>query len=102
MGKRLDAVIRLREAAFNILAKEGYWKYWGGSGPYLAWENDNGIDTSYTISLNTPFQQREQEDKFYRLEIWCNHKVLNMSWDFKGEITLRNFRRGSWENLILS
>ncbi|MER9875246.1 hypothetical protein [Mesorhizobium sp. M0195] len=70
------------------------------------------------ISYRTPFQKIHAPDdasKYqcavlgiraenlpYGLDIHVKKKVMNIEWDDQGEIDIRSFRRGAWEEELLS
>ncbi len=113
MNKRLEASLRLRDVALNKLRSEGSFED-TNIGPYLTWAG-KGLE----MGLRTPFQRLPpvpEAIKYfaaktgdgsvnlsYGLDIWDKtRKVLNIEWNDPGEVLLVSFRRGDWEQKILS
>ena len=113
MNKRLEAALRLRDAALSKLRSEGSFEDIN-IGPYLTWA---GKDLE--MGLRTPFQRlppvpeaikyfaaktgKGSINLSYGLDIWDKKgKVLNIEWNDTGEVQLVSFRRGHWEHKVLS
>jgi len=38
----------------------------------------------------------------YGLDIWAPKKVMNIEWSDQGELAIVSFRRGAWEDELIS
>lgn len=112
-ARRLDAAIRIRDAALEVVELEGQFED-TNVGPLLVWRGDE-----FEISYTTPFQKFPPpgEDVLkqcyaagvdpefnlpYGLDIWSTYgKVLNIEWDLKNHVELISFKRGEWEEIVL-
>ena len=113
MSKRLEAALRLRDAALNKLRSEGSLED-TKSGPYLRWAGkDLEIGVWYPFQRLPPVSQtvkyfavkpgKGPVNLNYGLDIWDKRgKVLNIEWSDTGEVLIVSFRRGDWEQKLLS
>jgi len=114
-GKRLEAALRIRDAAISKIQSEGRWEQTGRVGPTMMWDGE-GLKIGY----RTPFQKLPpvtdpllkqrlvaagKMNLPYGLDIWDMEgvgKVLNIEWSETGDIHLVSFRRGAWEEKVLT
>ena len=120
MGKRLEAASRIRDAAVKKIQAEGQLEETGNFGPVLQWRAPDWREGGIHIIHRTPFQRIPKPSAKYRkavveyglersknllpygLDIWCDRKVFNIEWNDAGEVRLVSFKRGSWEETVLS
>lgn len=106
---KLDDAIRIRNHAIGLIRSHcGQWDKFG----YTTKIGDA------IISYRTPFQKMPQPDEYskywctvhgkraenlpYGLDIHVKSKVMNIEWNDQGEVDIRSFRRGAWEEELLS
>jgi hypothetical protein len=109
---RLARVVMLRTAAFRILERHGAWR------DIKAGPGQTPVFCAQLMGLSLGFRaprylmtaagdKTTYAMKFYGrlpygLDIWEMNKVLNMEWASDGKIDIVSFRRGSWEEVLLS
>ena len=104
-----DRAIELRDLALSVVKARGAWQgTWGGAG--LLTYRDGGL----IIAYRSPFQQLPQpsgevvrkamaygvmppKSLPYGLDIWAPRKVLNIEWSDAGDIAVRDYKAGPWE-----
>jgi hypothetical protein len=115
MTSRMQRAIELRDAALNLVRAHGRWESAKNiSGKYLFAEID-GLRILHT----TPFTRLPEPPEAikymaalsgrpmnlpYSLDVWApgSGKVFFIKWDGKAQFNLVNFRRGGWEDVLLS
>ena len=112
---RLVRVLRLRDAALEIIRCEGKWEEFGRAGKVLC-ARIGDIQMIY----RTPFQKMPEigitdsqrhclatngikmtRQLPYGLDIWVTRKVMNLEWDHRGKPDLVSFKPGDWEADLL-
>ena len=113
MKKRLDAALRVRDAALMKMRVEGLWEV-TNIGRVLMWKQ-----MGLRMVFRTPFNKLPQIPEHikylaaetgrspinlnYGLDIWFNDKnVLKIEWDDSERVRLTSFRRGDWERKVLA
>jgi hypothetical protein len=89
---RYETICQLRDAAVALVRLRGQQRC-----SRLGIEMDVRIH-GIQISLRPAFDSGNS----YGLDIWAPNKVLNVEWNEAGHIKTTSFRRGSWEQLLLS
>jgi hypothetical protein len=118
-SKRGREAVLIRDAALEILAATGRFVLIEPAGRIL----EARLGEMHLL-YRTPFQKLDERsadlkvrialfeqatgkkvprDLEYGLDIWCGRKVLNVEWSTSGDrIDVVSFRRGAWEQQLLS
>ena len=121
LSKRLEAALAIRDAAFQKIQSEGIFEEIKNFGPTLVWPKKAPHTVSLHMMLRTPFQKppkasvESRKKAFqhglslkglnlpYGLDIWTSEgKVLNIEWEEGGKTKIVSFKRGAWEDTVLS
>jgi hypothetical protein len=114
---RFERSRSVRDAALKLLRKDGFWRpICGLDDLFLSFDS-----AEFEIIHVTPFQHLpESSENFkyaavkygttwerepYWLDIWdkkTRRKVLSVRWDTSDELDIVSFRRGDWEERLLS
>ena len=90
---RDETIRQLRDAAVSLVMSRG--QRCSNLGIKTLHARVGGIE----ISLRPPFDTTYS----HGLDIWAPNKVLNIEWDeARRRLTTVSFRRGNWEQLLLS
>lgn len=114
LDEQLDRVLALRDAALQLLQRDGEWmEVEGYPGRVRSYEND-----SLMMLHRTPFQppplsqaamaagvtaaQQQAAARDYGLDIWLqNKKVLSLIWNDTATMHVVMYRPGAWEQPLL-
>lgn len=122
MTTRLEAAVFIRDAALIKIRAEGEFENLQNFDPMLSWDAPKELGYNMHMSLRSPFQklppqspklvkqralsglyQRRKVNLPWGLNIWTGRKALNIEWDEQtDQVDLVSFRRGDWENAVLS
>jgi hypothetical protein len=116
-AEKLRRATILRDAALEMLRREGNWQTTAGEHCLRLLHYEG---TGFLMLHRTPFQQvpvstklvkegfserfQRELDKQYGLDIWvCGKgKVVNLIWNRNEPLEIVSFKRGSWENDLLT
>jgi hypothetical protein len=94
---RLQCVREIRDKALKIVSAEGSWTGRGWRG------QRQDFDIPFlSISYEPSGTFSRRPSNISGLDIWLRHKVLNIEWDEQNSARIISFRRGPWEDLILT
>ncbi|MFK7732935.1 MAG: hypothetical protein AB8B48_15040 [Pseudomonadales bacterium] len=107
MSDQLDAVKSIRDAAVTRLQKEvevekgySFRDYQQGIEMLLSCPPKNALPSP---SAAAPRRSKPATQKPWTLDIWAGRKVLSLEWfEQSEEIEILSFRRGDWEEVVLS
>lgn len=107
MSEQLDAVKSIRDAAVTRLQNEvvsdrgySFRDYQQGIEILLSCPPKNALPSTSTAA---PRSSKPAAQKPWTLDIWAGRKVLSVEWTEESEeIEILSFRRGDWEEVILS
>jgi len=121
LSKRSEAALAIRDAALQKIRAEGIFEEIENFGPTLAWPKEGPKHATLHMMLRTPFQKipkasvESRKKAFqhglrlkglnlpYGLDIWTSEaKVLNIEWEEGGKTKIISFKRGAWEDMVLS
>lgn len=121
MTPRQHAAHAIRDAALVKIRQEGRFEDVKNLGPVLGWRALSGGNCGLEMSYRTPFQKvpgpsaktirldalngltmPRDINLPYGLDIWIGRKVFNFEWCADGRFEIVNFKRGEWENTVLS
>lgn len=111
---RIERAAQLHDAAVSLLRANGVLRRYPGIPVTILTASVAGL----SLALRPPISRSPQADEGLRympalvgranidlphgLDVWAGPKVLSLEWDHDGRIEVRSFRRGPWEDLLLS
>lgn len=107
MSDQLEAVRSIRDAAVTRLQKEvesergySFRDYQQGIEILLSRPANNALPSTSTTA---PRRSKSPAQKPWTLDIWAGRRVLSVEWHEQSEeIAILSFRRGDWEQVVLS
>lgn len=111
MTKRTEAALAIRDAALDKFRSEGQLQNVQNFGPVYVWPEPLPTKAAIQMLLRTPFQKipergapvPQRVNLSYGLDIWTQSgKVLHLEWDSQDNTRLVSFKRGAWEQVVLS
>lgn len=122
MPRRIETETAIRDAAIKILRSDGVVTCTEKLGLQMRWSAPEEAGFDLEMSLRAPIEKIALLSPHFRkqctalnspfisrgrlpcgLNIWTSKKVLNIEWDDKtGRVDLVSFRRGDWEDTVLS
>lgn len=109
---RLQYALLIRDAAVRLIGVHGRWKQFERPKIRLLEAEIGSLRFFYRTPFSGKLPEPSADLKYlaalrgkpvgslpYGLDIWCGAagKVLNLEWEFNGELCLASFRRGDWE-----
>jgi len=115
---RVHRAVEIREATLTVLHSVGKWDRNFRDGDKWVPHRVASIGR-ISMSLRTPFTPepgpsdglivlaarqglRIPTALSYGLDIWAPKKVMNIEWSDRGELVIVSFRRGAWEDELIS
>lgn len=108
---RRERVTLLRDAAMRVVRSKGIWDL-RSEPPFLCFESSE-LRLNYRgpqeffglpdISYNDLLSKRFPNSRRFGLDVYgTGHKTMNLEWDDDGEVEIVSFKRGAWEEVLLS
>ena len=107
--RKYDVAVKLRDAAFRMLSREGKLEEVGGGLKLVSLQVG-----ALELGMRTPFQKmpglkapenygealqhsKLKELPAYGIDVWAGKKVFSVAWGGGDILTIISFKRGPWE-----